>query len=108
MPSPPSTAMWRALFADMEIPYCVVVIARSKATKQSILSLCGKMDCFAALAMTERGVLLRRQHRAPDQFALLQIDERFVGFGERHCRHRDRRDLPGADQVEQLLRLPQI
>jgi hypothetical protein len=28
-----------------------IVIARSKATKQSILS-CGSMDCFAALAMT--------------------------------------------------------
>jgi hypothetical protein len=29
------------------------VIARSEATKQSILSLRGTMDCFAALAMTE-------------------------------------------------------
>jgi hypothetical protein len=28
------------------------VIARSEATKQSILSLHGTMDCFAALAMT--------------------------------------------------------
>jgi hypothetical protein len=28
------------------------VIARSKATKQSILPLCRKMDCFASLAMT--------------------------------------------------------
>jgi hypothetical protein len=28
------------------------VIARSEATKQSILSLRGKMDCFASLAMT--------------------------------------------------------
>jgi hypothetical protein len=28
------------------------VIARSEARKQSILSLCGKMDCFALLAMT--------------------------------------------------------
>jgi len=28
------------------------VIARSEATKQSILSLRGAMDCFAALAMT--------------------------------------------------------
>src|SRR5712691_3044251 len=32
------------------------VIARSEATKQSILSLCGKMDCFAALAMTARAM----------------------------------------------------
>jgi hypothetical protein len=29
-----------------------IVIARSEATKQSILSLRGTMDCFAALAMT--------------------------------------------------------
>jgi hypothetical protein len=28
------------------------VIARSDATKQSILSLRGAMDCFASLAMT--------------------------------------------------------
>jgi hypothetical protein len=28
------------------------VIARSAATKQSILSLRGAMDCFASLAMT--------------------------------------------------------
>jgi antitoxin CptB len=38
------------------------VIARSEATKQSILSLRGKMDCFAALAMTalQRTALQRR------------------------------------------------
>jgi hypothetical protein len=30
----------------------VDVIARSEATKQSTLSLRGKMDCFASLAMT--------------------------------------------------------
>src|ERR1700730_9664643 len=36
-----------------EIHYdSLVVIARSEATKQSILSLLGDMDCFAALAMT--------------------------------------------------------
>jgi hypothetical protein len=27
-------------------------IARSEATKQSTLSFCGTMDCFASLAMT--------------------------------------------------------
>jgi hypothetical protein len=31
----------------------VNVIARSEATKQSTLSLCGQMDCFASLAMTD-------------------------------------------------------
>jgi hypothetical protein len=29
-----------------------LVIARSVATKQFILSFCGAMDCFASLAMT--------------------------------------------------------
>jgi hypothetical protein len=28
--------------------------AKADATKQSILSLCGAMDCFASLAMTEK------------------------------------------------------
>jgi hypothetical protein len=31
---------------------CLCVIARSEATKQSILPLRGEMDCFASLAMT--------------------------------------------------------
>jgi hypothetical protein len=35
------------LFATLKF-----VIARSEATKQSILSFCGSMDCFAPLAMT--------------------------------------------------------
>src|SRR5580704_11785725 len=32
------------------------IIARSEATKRSILSLLGDMDCFASLAMTARNV----------------------------------------------------
>jgi hypothetical protein len=32
--------------------FAVFVIARSEATKQSILSLCRAMYCFASLAMT--------------------------------------------------------
>jgi hypothetical protein len=35
------------------------VIARSKATKQSILSLRGEMDCFASLAMTVNPTYIR-------------------------------------------------
>src|SRR6267143_518596 len=35
------------------------VIARSEATKQSILSCRGEMDCFAALAMTGEGMAQR-------------------------------------------------
>jgi hypothetical protein len=36
------------------------VIARSEATKQSILSLLGEMDCFASLAMTAVSHALQR------------------------------------------------
>src|SRR6202790_5294659 len=50
----------------------------------------------------------RRQHRAADQPALLQVDQRLVGLGERHRRHRNRRDLLGADQVEQFGGFAQI
>src|SRR6267378_6510383 len=59
-------------------------------------------------AMTKSDKLLRRQHRSTDQFALLQIDQRLIGFGQRHRRHRNGGDLLGADQIEQFLRLPEI
>jgi len=36
----------------MSASLIAAVIARSEATKQSILSLRGEMDCFASLAMT--------------------------------------------------------
>jgi len=42
------TSAHRAASANV----CFAVIARSEATKQSILSLRGAMDCFASLAMT--------------------------------------------------------
>ena len=38
----------------------VTVIARNEATKQSILSLRRKMDCFALLAMTGHSITLAR------------------------------------------------
>jgi hypothetical protein len=38
--------------ASRECEPVSAVIARSEATKQSILSLRGEMDCFASLAMT--------------------------------------------------------
>jgi hypothetical protein len=44
-----STRRDRGFVSDMD------VIARSEATKQSILSLLGEMDCFASLAMTVLG-----------------------------------------------------
>ena len=51
---------------------------------------------------------LRRQYRAADQLALLQIGERFVGFRERQRRHRDRRDFSWGREIEQFLGFPQI
>jgi hypothetical protein len=36
----------------------LAVIARSEATKQFILSMCGEMDCFASLAMMGVGTVL--------------------------------------------------
>jgi hypothetical protein len=36
---------------------CLAVIARSEATKQSTLSYCSPMDCFASLAMTASDTL---------------------------------------------------
>src|SRR5438874_215701 len=51
---------------------------------------------------------LRRQHRAADELALLQVKQRLIGLGERHRRDRDRRNLLSADEVEQLAGLPEI
>jgi hypothetical protein len=46
------------------------VIARSEATKQSILSLRGGMDCFASLAMTDAmnpSDSIFKRRRSPDE-----------------------------------------
>src|SRR5260370_32096192 len=51
---------------------------------------------------------LRREHRAPDQPALLQIDHRLIGLCQWHRRHRNGGHLLGADEIEQFLRLPEI
>src|SRR5262245_42907981 len=107
MPSPPSTAMWKALLADMGLPrdgrkdrHC----ERSEAIHSDV---CGGVDCFVAslLAMTD---WLRRQHRAADQLAFLQVEQRVVGLCERQPRHRDRRNLLAAHEIEQLLRFAKI
>src|SRR6476661_1656163 len=67
------------------------------------------VDCFVAslLAMTMIADL-RREHRATDQPALLQLDQRLIGLGKRHRRHRYRADLLGAHEIEQLLGFPKI
>src|SRR6478672_3494651 len=61
-------------------------------------------DCFVASLLAD----LRCEHRATDQSALLQLDQRLIGFGKRHRRHRYRADLLGAHEIEQLLGFPQI
>ena len=51
----------------MVAPRSIHVIARSEATKQSILSLRGTMDCFASLAMTAlRHAFLLSRHHLPE------------------------------------------
>ena len=44
------------------MPGQAAVIARSEATKQSILPLLGDMDCFASLAMTASGAVKYAAH----------------------------------------------
>src|SRR5215212_2893046 len=51
---------------------------------------------------------LRREHRAPHQPALLQLDQRVIRSCQRHRGHRNGRNLLGSYQIEQLLRLPEI
>ena len=55
---------------------------RSGSAKQSILSLCGAMDCFAALAMTRKHLLLR-----PHRLGRIGLRQRMRGGEFRH-RHR--------------------
>src|SRR5262245_6526602 len=100
MPSPPSTAMWKALLADMKYLGAAGKSSLRGAKRRSNPRLiCGSMDCFASLAMTG----LRRQHGAADQLALVQVVQRVVGFRQRQRRHRDRRDLLRTHEVEQFL-----
>jgi hypothetical protein len=44
------------------------VIARSAATRQSILSCCGTMDCFASLAMT-----VSHNNKIPEEIPMLTL-----------------------------------
>src|SRR4029079_15468322 len=85
------------------------VIARSEATKQSILSLRREMDCFAALAMTSPGPLprptkngganLRRSHPIMQETNLhhrqvehaRQFHQRQRGGADQGCDHRRQR-----------------
>src|SRR5580693_6605128 len=59
-----------------------LVIARSEATKQSILSLRGEMDCFASLAMTAH--ITPRSRRACAR--VLLETSRPKDRGRRECR----------------------
>src|SRR5713226_9275497 len=72
MPSPPSTAMWRALFADIGFP---------REKNRIRLRHCERSEAIHVTAERKNGLLrfarndgdLRRQNGAPDQFTLLQI-----------------------------------
>src|SRR4030081_3648332 len=54
------------------------VIARSEATKQSILSLRGEMDCFASLAMTVSGRARHTSNRHRPRRRAIQYSETSV------------------------------
>src|SRR6202790_1799734 len=107
IPSPGSTAMWRALFADMEFPgWCglrIVIPGWCVSTRPGISRF--RVRCCAS---PRNDGLLRRQYRAADQPALLQIDERIVGLGKRHRRDWNGCDLLGAYEIEQFLSLAEI
>jgi hypothetical protein len=63
----------------------VVVVARSEATKQSILSLRCEMDCFAPLAMTaERNFAISRRE-APELCIYLPPPRRAWGMPGARC-----------------------
>src|SRR5450631_95173 len=97
----------------MEFPY------ENKGMKAVIASVtvipgrCGasnpeSRDSGSGANAPSRNDALRREHRATDQSALLQIDQRLIGLSKRHRRHRNRRDLFSSHEVEQRLRLPEI
>src|SRR3984957_11806182 len=119
MPSPERTAMWSALLADMEdsLELRSVVGASWFETRGFAALLTMRVFdlilrsahlCASRRMRPVRLKTLRRQNRPPNQPALLQVDERFIGPGERHRRHRDRRDLPGTHEIEQFGRLAEI
>jgi hypothetical protein len=110
--------MLRAVGRRISIP----VIARSAATKQSILSLRGVMDCFASLAMTVSITSSRTGSRRTAPFASRAASASIAAgrdlaaeFGggvpaparvvEHAARQRDHVGLAGGDDVLGLLRL---
>src|SRR5215207_1128694 len=60
---------------------CSAVIARSEATKQSILSFCREMDCFASLAMTDTSRRLMPPQRLAHIHGAVRRFPRAAGFG---------------------------
>jgi len=55
-----------SIFKPPRIIQLQAVIARSEATKQSILPLRGEMDCFASLAMTSKRTFTPSPRNAPE------------------------------------------
>src|SRR5258708_23234299 len=87
-----------------------VIPGRCKASNYDVQLHIGESrdSGSGASAPSRNDKILRRQYRAADQPALLQIDQRLVGLGQRHRRYRDRRDLLFADEIEQFLGLAEI
>src|SRR5882757_4901510 len=57
----------------------------ASAAKQSILPLCGGMDCFAALAMTERHAFAVSRHDAPEVCKYFRDLSKSEGAGNAGC-----------------------
>jgi hypothetical protein len=74
-----------------------VVIARSEATKQSILPLRGEMDCFASLAMTAAPNTTPRSRGAisPEFCEFVRLSD---NRGRRECRALD---APAASRANE-------
>src|SRR5882757_1983520 len=66
----------------------------ASAAKQSILPLCGGMDCFAALAMTERHAFAVSRHDAPEVCKYFR--DLSPIRGRRECRMRAAPEVPCA------------
>src|ERR1700704_2227810 len=85
----PRVLCWMRTLAEV----LKIVIARSKATKQSTLPFCCEMDCFASLAMTEDTLSHSRGTMRP-RFASIFAPS--IVRGRRECRMRAAPEVPCA------------
>src|ERR1700748_465286 len=106
MPSPPRTAIWSALLADMEEDSLREGLSFQGNAKHRARNL--EISGWSLRTIPEMTEQLRRQNRAPDQPARLQTGERVIGTGKRLRRHLNRRFFFRAHKIEQFPRLAQI